>query len=569
MTSAEQAAEDASRRDWDLWSPTSSCPGIDGLELVRRVKAAPAADGGADPLGPQLVRVRRRRDARRRRRLPDQADRPARRCVAQGARADRAHARAPRAPAARSCWRSARIPTTSRSAIGGILLRHAAAGPPGDGADADRRRGGGTSPSAPPSRQRAAELLSAPADPRRPAGHAACQRGRAPRSTRSRRRSTRSSRPPSTPTPPATSTRTTATSTRDARRRPRSPARVLLPGASTTVEFQPTRFVAIDDFIDAQARGDPAYASQVKIRRYLDEELLRATARYWAASPQPRYVEPLEVVRDSDAAPVRGRVRAGRAPQRRADVRLSARACWSPAPAARRASRCCARWPGATVTLLGGDIDPYAAGLYLRRRGRGAPSCPAATTRGFVDELLELCAREGVDGARPDRRQRAAAAGRAPATDFAARPASRSCSRPRPDAGGLPGQVGAARALPRRACACPRPSLVDADFDPAALPRCRRSSSRARAAARAASACCRAARRARGARARRRRCWSRSTCPGPSTRSTCWPAPTGTSPAVVPRARLQGRLGDRGHRPHAARRALRGFGRDGRRARSG
>ena len=44
-----------------------------------------------------------------------------------------------------------------------------------------------------------------------------------------------------------------------------------------------------------------AYTSQVKIRDYLDEELLRSTARYWARFSQARYVEPLEVVRDSDA----------------------------------------------------------------------------------------------------------------------------------------------------------------------------------------------------------------------------------------------------------------------------
>ena len=50
------------------------------------------------------------------------------------------------------------------------------------------------------------------------------------------------------------------------------------------------------------------------------------------------------------------------------------------------------------------------------------------------------------------------------------------------------------------------------------------------------------------------RCWSRSTCPAPSTRSTCSRAPTATSPPSLPRERLEGRLRDRGHRPDAARR---------------
>jgi hypothetical protein len=43
-----------------------------------------------------------------------------------------------------------------------------------------------------------------------------------------------------------------------------------------------------------------AYGSQVKVRRYLEEDLLRATARYWSRFSQARYVEPLEVVRESD-----------------------------------------------------------------------------------------------------------------------------------------------------------------------------------------------------------------------------------------------------------------------------
>jgi LmbE family N-acetylglucosaminyl deacetylase/ActR/RegA family two-component response regulator len=70
---------------------------------------------------------------------------------------------------------------------------------------------------------------------------------------------------------------------------------------STTVEFHPTRFVAIDEYLERKIEVIHAYASQVKIRDYLDEELLRATARYWGRYSQARYVEPLEVVRDSDA----------------------------------------------------------------------------------------------------------------------------------------------------------------------------------------------------------------------------------------------------------------------------
>ena len=71
---------------------------------------------------------------------------------------------------------------------------------------------------------------------------------------------------------------------------------------SSTVDFHPTRFVAIDEYLDRKIEVIQAYTSQVKVRRYLDEELLRSTARYWSRFTQARYVEPLEILRDSDAS---------------------------------------------------------------------------------------------------------------------------------------------------------------------------------------------------------------------------------------------------------------------------
>jgi LmbE family N-acetylglucosaminyl deacetylase len=70
---------------------------------------------------------------------------------------------------------------------------------------------------------------------------------------------------------------------------------------STTIEFHPTRFVTIDGFLERKLEAIEAYASQVAVRDYLDAELLRATARYWSRFSHSRYVEPLEVVRESDA----------------------------------------------------------------------------------------------------------------------------------------------------------------------------------------------------------------------------------------------------------------------------
>lgn len=69
---------------------------------------------------------------------------------------------------------------------------------------------------------------------------------------------------------------------------------------STTVEFKPSRFVAIDPFLDRKLEVIRAYASQTAVRTYLDEDLLRSTARYWSRYTQARYVEPLEVVRETD-----------------------------------------------------------------------------------------------------------------------------------------------------------------------------------------------------------------------------------------------------------------------------
>jgi LmbE family N-acetylglucosaminyl deacetylase/CheY-like chemotaxis protein len=69
--------------------------------------------------------------------------------------------------------------------------------------------------------------------------------------------------------------------------------------SSSTVDFHPSRFVAVDEFMDRKLAVLRAYTSQVRQRRYLDAELLRATSRYWSRYGQSRFVEPFEVVRES------------------------------------------------------------------------------------------------------------------------------------------------------------------------------------------------------------------------------------------------------------------------------
>jgi LmbE family N-acetylglucosaminyl deacetylase/CheY-like chemotaxis protein len=73
---------------------------------------------------------------------------------------------------------------------------------------------------------------------------------------------------------------------------------------STNIDFRPSRFVGVDEWVDRKVEVIGAYSSQVKIRRYLQEDLLRATARYWSRFGSSRYAEPLEVVRDSEASTV-------------------------------------------------------------------------------------------------------------------------------------------------------------------------------------------------------------------------------------------------------------------------
>ena len=51
--------------------------------------------------------------------------------------------------------------------------------------------------------------------------------------------------------------------------------------------------------------GGPVERRGRKVRDYLDEELIRSTARYWGRFSGVRYAEPLEVLRDQDSDPLR------------------------------------------------------------------------------------------------------------------------------------------------------------------------------------------------------------------------------------------------------------------------
>lgn len=66
---------------------------------------------------------------------------------------------------------------------------------------------------------------------------------------------------------------------------------------STAVSFAPSRFVDISAVIDRKIDALRTFHSQWTTRDYLDEDLIRATARYWGRFGGGTYAEPLETTR--------------------------------------------------------------------------------------------------------------------------------------------------------------------------------------------------------------------------------------------------------------------------------
>ena len=261
--------------------------------------------------------------------------------------------------------------------VGGILLRHAAQGhrvtvltltggeQGGQAAERARRV---------PARRRAA--VGAP-DPRRARRHER-QRGRRddrhdPRRGRRgpphhRVHAYPPRRPPGPPQRPQ----------RDAGRRARHLARVLLPGAFHHRRVQADALRGHRRVPRAQDRGHPGLRVAGQDPRLPRRGAVRATARYWARFTQARYVEPLEVVRDSDPTPSEspprphpgGSCRCRLIPARPRDRRRRPVRHLDPARARGRAAGRCGR---ATSTR-----SPPASTWSTRR---GARSCRAATIR--------------------------------------------------------------------------------------------------------------------------------------------------------------------------------------------
>jgi LmbE family N-acetylglucosaminyl deacetylase/CheY-like chemotaxis protein len=80
---------------------------------------------------------------------------------------------------------------------------------------------------------------------------------------------------------------------------------------SSTVDFRPSRFVSIDGFTDRKLELLQCFRSQAEIRKYLEPDFVRSTARYWSRySSANEYCEPLEIVRDAADLSISTRARA-------------------------------------------------------------------------------------------------------------------------------------------------------------------------------------------------------------------------------------------------------------------
>lgn len=68
---------------------------------------------------------------------------------------------------------------------------------------------------------------------------------------------------------------------------------------STTINFQPNRFVEINQQMADKLNLISLYQSQTSKCAYLDPDLIRSTARYWGRFAGNKLVEPLEVIKEN------------------------------------------------------------------------------------------------------------------------------------------------------------------------------------------------------------------------------------------------------------------------------
>jgi LmbE family N-acetylglucosaminyl deacetylase len=80
---------------------------------------------------------------------------------------------------------------------------------------------------------------------------------------------------------------------------------------SATIDYRPTHFVGVDDYLSRKLKVVGSFGSQAPLRDYMEPELITATARYWARYATGTFAEPFETARDRGRLP---RSRSGPAP---------------------------------------------------------------------------------------------------------------------------------------------------------------------------------------------------------------------------------------------------------------
>jgi two-component system, NtrC family, response regulator HydG len=74
---------------------------------------------------------------------------------------------------------------------------------------------------------------------------------------------------------------------------------------SATVDYRPTHFVTIDGHIGGKLKAIDAFSSQTALRDYLEPDLIASTARYWSRYGGGSHAEPFEAIRDRASRPAR------------------------------------------------------------------------------------------------------------------------------------------------------------------------------------------------------------------------------------------------------------------------
>jgi LmbE family N-acetylglucosaminyl deacetylase/CheY-like chemotaxis protein len=80
---------------------------------------------------------------------------------------------------------------------------------------------------------------------------------------------------------------------------------------SATVDYRPTYFTTIDDYLTRKLTVIDAFGSQATIRDYMEPDLITSIARYWGRYCEGSHAEPFETIRDrvGAQAPATGDVR--------------------------------------------------------------------------------------------------------------------------------------------------------------------------------------------------------------------------------------------------------------------